>query len=153
MTISQHTKTRSSSAVKNTNPSEISSTNFSFAGCRYSLSRELRAHNYANALGKIHFIIAPSFVSFLSLVLISILFRRVLKTASGAVRKCGGRMQISVSPRNWRKSRQHIWIWTLSKPQAMSSMSSSQTNQRKYVVSPSLPKPTSAVHPSLALHF
>lgn len=31
------------------------------------LSRELRAHNYANALGKIHFIIAPSFVSFLLL--------------------------------------------------------------------------------------
>lgn len=49
----------------------------------FGRSRGLRAHNYANALGKIHFIIAPRlFFFWVFLVLISILFRRVLHNSS-----------------------------------------------------------------------
>lgn len=90
MTISQHTKNKFFGSEKHQPGVKYLQPISVLLVVAILLSRELRAHNYANALGKIHFIIAPSFVSFLSLVLISILFRRVLKTASGAVRKCGG---------------------------------------------------------------
>lgn len=152
MTISQHTKNKFFGSEKH-HPSEISSTNFSFAGCRYSvLSLASYAHIIMLMLWEKY--ISLSFVSFLSLVLISILFRRVLKTASGAVRKCGGRMQIFVSPWDCANPGSiFISTWTLSKPQAMSSMSSSQTESTKICC---LSFPCQAYigrPPFVALHF